>query len=488
MGRMRFDTLNQPQVGNWEVECAYSAGMEGTPWRSRNTLKDGVFTVEREVADSGSLFIPWQTALLGSTVLSTASLREREEPYHLALELARGTVNRVRSQAADWTQMGLDIPASLQDQMRAATSLFVDAATVHKREPETAWSRSSEAIDLAVNTVDDLAAEYARQSLANRRLQSSKLPTLLACTLDDLPENPEIQELVTDSFNSALIGIRWKDVEPNAGEYCWDSVDRQIQWCQANGLRICAGPLLRLDHFSTPDWIYLWEDDFDQLASLLIQFITNAVNRYRGKVHLWQASARLNVTSNISLSEEQRLRLAVGSVEAIRKLDPQTPTVVSFDQPWGEYLSKNDMELSPLQFADTMIRADLGTAGLGLEMNLGYCPGGSLPRNLLEISRQIDRWSMLGLPLLVVLSCPHDVSEDPRADPKIRTVASENMQARISHLVELLLAKPVVHGIIWNQLADANLHEFPHSGLFDSDFKPKPILSDLREIRRELLM
>ena len=115
MGRMRFDTLNQPQVGNWEVECAYSAGMEGTPWRSRNTLKDGVFTVEREVADSGSLFIPWQTALLGSTVLSTASLREREEPYHLALELARGTVNRVRSQAADWTQMGLDITRVRRD-------------------------------------------------------------------------------------------------------------------------------------------------------------------------------------------------------------------------------------------------------------------------------------------------------------------------------------------------------------------------------------
>ncbi len=488
MGRMRFDTLNRPEVGNWEVECAYLAGLEGTPWRSRNSLEDGVLTVERDVEESGSLFIPWKTESLGATVLSTTSLREQETPYHLAVELARGTVNRVRSQAADWSQAGLEVPDSLREQMRGATSLFVDAATLHQREPETAYSHSAQSIEMAVSSIDELAAEYAKQLLATRRAQANKLPTLLACTLDDLPDNPKVQQQVSTAFNSASIGIRWKDVEPNAGEYCWDAIDRQVQWCQSNGLRVCAGPLLRLDRFSTPDWIYLWEDDFDQLASLLIQFITNAVNRYRGQVHLWQVSARLNVTSHLALSEEQRLRLAVGSSEAVRKLDPQTPTVVSFDQPWGEYLSHNDMELSPLQFADTMIRADLGTAGLGLEMNLGYSPGGTLPRNLLEISRQIDRWSMLGLPLLVVLSCPDQVTEDSRADSRIRTVASQDMQSRIPRLVEILLAKPAVHGIIWNQLADANLHEFPHSGLFDSNFKPKPILTRLGEFRSEFLM
>jgi len=40
-------------------------------------------------------------------VLSTASLMEREPRYHLPVELARGTLNRVRNQLAAWEQAGL---------------------------------------------------------------------------------------------------------------------------------------------------------------------------------------------------------------------------------------------------------------------------------------------------------------------------------------------------------------------------------------------
>lgn len=493
MGQMRFYTPQSDSVGarpldDWEVQCAYMAGIEGAPWRSRNSYADGLLTIDRMIDESGCLFLPWPRNGAGYTTISTASLRERDEPYLLPLELARGVVNRSRSQAAEWEIAGLQVPDELREQLREATAAFISAATIHNRDAGEAATRADQAIEQALAVGGKLADQYAQQSLAIRRSQTQRLPTLLAASIDGLPENDEIKQQLIGSFNSVAVPLCWKDIEPNAGEYVWDKADRYIQWCQANGLRVCGGPLLSLDRFSLPDWVYLWEDDFKQLADFLLQFISAAVERYRGQVHLWQAAARVNVDSELALGEEQRLKLTVGAVETIRRIDPQTPVVVNFDQPWGEYLSHKDMELSPLHFADTLIRAEMGLAGLGLEVNLGYWPNGTLPRTLLDISRLIDRWSILGLPLLVLLTCPSETAPDPLAEEGIVNAAGRNVQDDARRIIELLLAKSTVHGIVWNQLTDSTPHRFPFGGLYGPGYQPKPLLQELAELRQAHLM
>ncbi len=488
MGQMRFHTPDRAKLGSWQAERAYMAGMDGSPWLSHNTYDDHTLTIERGADESGNLFVPWPTEHHGMAVLSTPSLREGNGTYSLPLEIARGTVNRVRCQAADWQHAGLEFNQELHDLIREATGYFVGAATTSQRDPDSAIDDALKAIESASRAIDVLAGHYAEESLAIRRTGANKLSTLLACSLDSLPKFPEIQTQIGQAFNSASIPIRWKDVEPNAGEYQWDTVDQHIRWCQTNGLRVCAGPLVRFDRGSLPDWIYLWEDDFDQLAALLLQFVTNAVNRYRGQVHLWQAASGLNVGGEIALTEEQRLRLAVASLETVRRLDQQTPTVVNFAQPWGEYLATENMELSPLQFADTLLRADLGMAGIGLDINLGYWPNGSLPRHLLDISRLLDTWSTLGVPLLTSLACPSKPDPDPQADERIQIMTERNLQADVAQMIHVMLAKPTVHGIIWNQLTDALPHTYPNAGLYDENFAVKPLLAEIQAIRSQHLM
>ena len=46
-------------------------------------------------------------------------------------------------------------------------------------------------------------------------------------------------------------------------------------------------------------------------------------------------------------------------------------------------------------------------------------------------------------------------------------------QAWVARFVPLLLAKPMVQGVIWNQLRDSNPHGFPHGGLFDGHRRAK---------------
>ena len=108
---------------------------------------------------------------------------------------------------------------------------------------------------------------------------------------------------------------------------------------------------------------------------------------------------------------------------------------------------------------------------------------------MLELGRQIDRWSLLGLPLLVTLTLPSATGADPLARCEVEALpystgseaTPEEQRLWIERVVPLLLAKPAVQGIFWSQLADNLPHDFPHGGLFDSAGQPKPALEVARQ-------
>ena len=153
-----------------------------------------------------------------------------------------------------------------------------------------------------------------------------------------------------------------------------------------------AGPLLQLDRCATPDWLYLWEGDDDNLMSFAADYMRSVVTRYRGKVHLWQCAAA-ECCRMFSLSEEQRLRMAVLAIEVTRQTDPRVLIVLMVDQPWAEFMSESECDLSPLHFTDALVRAEIGLSGIGLEINLGCWPGGTALRDVLEFGRLVDRWT-----------------------------------------------------------------------------------------------
>jgi hypothetical protein len=60
-------------------------------------------------------------------------------------------------------------------------------------------------------------------------------------------------------------------------------------------------------------------------------------------------------------------------------------------------------------------------------------------------------------------------------------------QAWAARYLPLLLAKPFIQGIYWNQLRDTTAHDFPHGGLFDLNDKAKPVLRTLALLRQAVL-
>ena len=264
----------------------------------------------------------------------------------------------------------------------------------------------------------------------------------------------------------------------------------QIEWCKTHGLKVLAGPLLSLDPRTLPDWLYLFADDFQGVLDFVMAFVRAAVKRYRGKVDCWICAGRISTADVLELSESDRLRLVARTVELVHSLDPATPALVSFDQPWAEYLRQSRSDFPPLHFADALNRADLGLTGLMMEMNVGYSPGGTLPRHVLEFNRQLEAWSTLGLPLWLSICVPSDFRDDPLAQRKV-TLPPESWSAALqwswaSRFVPFALAKSAVQGVVWNQLRDSQPHDFPHGGLFDDRSQAKPALRELASIRQVL--
>lgn len=500
MGQIRFLVPFTERMPEGALERSYLAGMEGIPWRSRNLwchppqAGTNEFIIERSSSESGNFYMPWKVAGRGEMTLSTASLMERPGAYLLPLELARGTLNRLRNQTAEWKFMGLQMTDDFCAAMRQVSVIFSQAATSGD-DVAAAADLAEQTISLALDAMEQLAASYSDQATAARQSNSPTLPTFLSIRLDGRPLSPVERPAVVTAFNSAMLAFNWRDIELSAGKFSWSAFDSQLDWCREQGLRILGGPLLQLDKHHTPDWLYIWEDQFDQVQASVLQYVRAVVERYRGKVHVWNCAARMNLEGAVKLSEEERLRLVVAVIDEVQRLDPRTPYIISFDQPWAEYLATAQHDFSPLHFADALVRGELGLAGIAVEMNFGYWPNGSQPRDILEVSRLLDRWNMLGLPLLVLQTLPSSCAADPLArvtttGPLQNAAACQTPELQrdfASQMLRLTLAKSFLHGYVWQDVSDAAPHEFSHGGLFDGQSKAKPILHAFTELRRKFL-
>jgi hypothetical protein len=490
MGQMRFRLHRRDRIPDGGAGRIYVAGSEDIPWSTFSTWVGDELVVERAVDDSGYVYVPWIVGSQGQYLLGTTTLMEREKPYLLDVELARGLIQRLRSRLFIWEWLGLKTPPELAERLKIATNLFSRAAT-SQRDVASAANLANEAISEALNVCDELVRVYAEQSIGARQRQTP-VATLLGVALGPTAPNVNIRRKLLDAANIIQLPMGWRAIESREGKRDWKPTDEQLGWCQTAGLKVAAGPLLRLDDRGVPDWMYLWEGDDDNLSRLLLDHVRAVVSRYAGRVHLWHVASRVNNGQLLSLNEETRLNLVAHAVQMVRKLDPRTPTVVSFDQPWGEYLVDHENELAPLHYADALVRAELGISGFGLEINAGFWPRGSAHRPAFEYGKLIDQWSQLGLPLMLFLTAPDSQEEDPKAARNLRAELIQpfgdsklNPQAAWASVVmPLLLARASVQVLVWNQLSDADQHEFPHSGLFDAKGKSKPTLRVLRDLRK----
>jgi hypothetical protein len=496
MGVMRFFVYPPEMLDGWpEVFDAYLSGADGRVFSTQIDVAGNVVSCRRTSSESGRLHVAWPVEGFGRPVTSTASLPEREEPYLLPLELARGKISQLRDQVSAWEVGGMVIPPSFDAPFQAAQRKFREAVALQGQPAQTvepvrqSLARAFEAAEMAVSA-------YAGQRLSARRKRSPQPAAATGCALGQYLPDESATAVFRESFAAAVIPVEWKHIETSAGETNWDLADAQLEWALANRLFVSGGPLLDLSADGMPAWVGSWGGDLPNLQSLVCDYVETAVGRYAGRIRTWNVCTRGNTGGAFGLSEESRLWLVARALEVVRQVDEEVQVMIRVGQPWGEYQARGAHRLAPLQFVDALLRAGIGLSAVDLEIAVGFRPYGSAPRDLLELSRLLDLWSLLGIPIYITLACPSESrADDLQASHGIeiepnRWKEAWNEAAQVDWIdgvLPVLMAKQPVVGIFWKQLADSVPHEFPHAGLIRPDGTPKPALAHFIAHRRALV-
>ena len=488
MGQFKFRL--PPTLPRESLSRAYVTGQDRTPTRLRTAIDGDILTCHREANESGRVFVPWPFPGFGTAFTGTATLAERPEPYDLAVELARGKLNDIRNQLADWRMMGLRTSGDLDSVLNESQSAFFRAATSADGSNAPAFA----SLDASWRAGQLLVEQYIQQVIHTRTANGAKLPTQVAIALDGEPKRPWTEEL-KGAFNATRLACTWKSIAPTEGQNRWDVLDAQLAWSVKHKLAVLGGPIIDLRPGALPDWLYLWDGDYESILGMAVDLVRAVVGRYRGKVPAWTLVHRPASGEILGLGEEDQIRLTARLLQVARHVDPSAQFSIGFDRPWGEWLAQSPFQLGPLHLADYLARSDLGLSGLALEIAPGYTSPGCGLRDLFEFSRLLDLFALINLPLAVNLVLPSSTRPDPLADPQAATTPadwsrdiSDDAQAHwAAGFLALAVAKPYVRSVTWTQATDGLPHLYPHGGLLRKDHSPKPIVAWLKTFRRDLL-
>ncbi|WP_157369430.1 endo-1,4-beta-xylanase [Zavarzinella formosa] len=465
-----------------------AGGHDRSPTQTLAATHDNRLILDRDAGESGPVWIPWEIPKFGQLITPTGSLMERPRPYYLPLELIRGKLNGVRNQYADWVTGGLTISPQIEGTIRRAIRAMNDTILDSTTNPNPA--RSAEALTLAFTAAEEMVAAYQDQVFRMRHQRQPKFDSTLGCRLGRVPPRG-LDDVFRLTFNSVCIPLTWRQIEPTQSNFRWEEADAMVAWAAERNFRVHAGPLIDFSERGLPDYVLKGDNDPVTLKSLICDYVETVVTRYRGKVGKWLITAGANGSNVMRLTEEDLIRLSAMAADCAWQIDSNLSVTLGIAQPWGEYMTKPPFEFSAWVYADTLLRAGLPFAGLDLEMCFGSGPRVSYARDLLETSKQLDLFGLLGVPLQVTAAFPASRLPDSnaeRGDPlgshgTYKDFSSAGQADWAGAFASLALCKSFVNGVTWDNFSDADPHRYANSGLVDARGMIRPALDRLRELR-----
>jgi len=531
----------------WPLRHAHVFGQDDIAVNADIVFADGVITCKRRSGEPAGLSLQWPiTPGAGLLTLRTCLLPERTRPYLLSLELARHKLMASLNVLEDWAMF--DLPADDPLMRRLADARKAFTLAVIAQRPTTTDAHAVEAdrlgrnaLKLAVELAEGLALRNSKtlydrrmsgelaRAAATIRAPSNALtnheaaegrnrllgtvgailtsPPAIGCAIGHDDATPELRESVKQSCDFIRLPMRWTDMEPVEGRYAFSRTDKWIEWAVRDAkLPIVGGPLVDFRPGAVPQWLFIWEHDYETLRELVYEHVRQVVTRYRRTVGSWIVCGGMNVNAGFNLALEQIADLTRLSISVVRKLQPQARISIEIDLPFGEYHASSTFygagagvrrSIPPTTFAEMIQQSGLGVDEISLRLEVGQPEPGRSTRDLLAISTMLDRFALAERPIRLSAvsapSAPHDVEHlglEGQLEPGWwRDPWSPQAQCEWATAVLAIAAsKPFVHSACWSQLRDpADSKHNRHDGLLQPDGSPKPVFNRFIEIRKAIL-
>ena len=494
MGEFRFKIPNYWDLESRHARTVHVIGLDGIPKPCNVRQLDNTLFVARNQNESGKVYISYPFTTRGELTICTGTLPESEQPYELATELARGTINRLRNQTSIWEEGGLEIPSQVRQLTKLATEKL-GASIVNGLPEKEDFAR--EALDCAIEAIFVLCDHFGKE-ISDFRVSESEIPSFWLATTK--PEITPEQSSLIDSFDLFAA--------TNTNQLNGQYTDQKL----------IVGPFLDASPHSNFVTDY---EDFQSGRRAVLENCSNFLNSLPASTSLIHAACNLNGIGHKNLGYRQQIQL---TTELLSKIDDSScnqPVMISFDYPWAERLAWSVGGIHPLQIADDLMRNGSRISFVGLDINLDYWPGGSVSRDPLQWIDMIDMWCQLGLPLVICLRVPQAVRlDEPAGGIEFNTAHDENVTIAIDSdltteetepeklfvansvrenlnpgqrlkllqtVFPMIVARPGVHGIIWRQWSDGEDKRFPDAGLVNESGIAKPTATAIQQLRAETL-
>ncbi len=535
----------------WPLGAAHLLGPDDIPVQGDIRFENGVVICEKPTTDAAAIALQFPVNLenvpLGLLTLRTSLLPDRQEPYLLSLELARHRIMLVLNKLEDWGLFDLPPEHPAMGQLEQARAEFTHAlvALCHKdrtgptRRPDPASILEADiaarqALALSLDASERLAAHQATRQLkgrldgslfasaedraeeasADRMLPEGAVknpdaaglvlpqPALLGCSVDPATFTPELTRIVQATSDFVSMPMRWIDMEPTEGKYAFQKTDRWIEWAVRTArLQVHAGPLICFNEICVPEWLYIWEHDYETLRELVYEHIKTLVTRYRRTIARWTVCSGLHVNETFPLNLEKMMDLTRMCALLVKKIHPAAKIQIEIDRPWGEYFARNKRSMPPKMYAEMIAQAGISIDAYALKILMGQPHLSRTSRDLAQFSDLLDRYAELDKPMTVTaLGAP---GQPLTAAPATRTVEkspplpvnpgtwhtpwSPETQARwLTQFVSVALSKPYISSVCWQELYDRPGADLPHAGLVAENAQPKPAAAAMADLRHSL--
>ena len=474
---------NGERVTQFVPVDAMALGPESVPWPGSVSFRDDLLIVSRAEDHASAVSLLWDIGQRGAYQMETTRLPPRAKPYVLNVELARFRLMKIVQKQEDWNLFDFPKTEKLQTQFREAQGLFAQALA-HLDVPAAASKLADRSMEVSFDLSEELAKFHA-ELLLNRRRTTNSLPRhLFGCVVDWTVQSPVYREKVFELCDFVVMPMPWKVLQPSEEVFLSEQLDEWVEMLAKRRMLIIAGPLIDLSNESVPDWLYIWEHDFDTLRDLAYDFVRKVVSRYRRAVTAWNVTSGLHASSNFSLSFEQMIDMTRLLVQQVRTIAPTARTIVSIQQPFGEYHARPNAAVPPMLYADMVAQSGIQFDAFGLEFTIGSTKRGSVTRDLFQLSCMLDRFSTLGKPMFLTgIGAPDNALPDAG---RLRDGYSPARQAKwLEEFSRIALSKPYIENVCWSNFSDLST-TLPGGGLLDESMQHKPIVAASQTLRETL--
>lgn len=493
---------NGRPAARWPLRNAYLIGADGSATRGsvRFDGPTGMILAEKHEPGSVALALQHRVGDLGELTLQTCLLPERDEPYLLNLELARHRLMALYTKLEDWGMFELDDDHPVTRRADAARDHFIEALCVQRQDGQRCAELSQQALVTSLDGSEELALAHA-ELLLNRRKSTGALPKLpigVGVSLDHQGER--LRTAIATTVDFIQLPLPWRRLAPEEQGYSWNKSDAWAQWAASNRVPVVGGPLLSFEQGHPPDWLYIWEHDYDTVRDLIYEHVERVVSRYKNSVTIWNVASGLHVNKHFTFNFEQLMDLTRMATMLVKKLVPSAKALVEIRQPFGEYFSTNARSIPPMMYADLVTQSAIAFDGFSVRLAMGQAVPGQFTRDLMQVSNLLDSFSPFQKPVFLTIAAPSQpvtpmmIANPDSNDPVDaesgfwRRPWSQQVQAHwLEAILQVAMSKPFVETVAWQDFVDHADIDLPLGGLVSEELQPKASLRRLAGFRQQVL-